>query len=644
LFGRPPELGVVGNGFVQARNDALALEVPLRLRLMVGPSAPELHGLRWETLRDPESRELLVTSDWILFSRYLSSFDFRRVRLRPQGSLRALAVVANPSDVMTYRQGEQPLHPVDVAWELAAARKALDPIPVDAVPGRASLKNLSASLSSREYDVLYLVCHGAFVGGQPQLWLERDDGTPKDGTAHVVAGHELVTRLNELRAPPRLVILVSCQSAGRGNGDALAALGPRLAESGIPAVLAMQGNVTMETAGAFMRAFFEKLSADGVIDRAVAAARGQFRDKQDSWMPALFMRLATGRIWYVPGFTGAGAGDDLWITLGTSISLGRCTPILGPGLLEPYLGSSRDLARRLAEKHRFPLAPHDREDLPQVAQYLAITLGEDILQAEVVHQMRAELLGRYGENLADGLAGGSAVQQLAQLIASAGKLRRQQDPAEPHRVLAGLRFPIYLTTNPDTLLADALREAGRPPRVEPCHWREDGQWPAALGAADRDYEPTWQTPLVSQLFGRIDAEDSDPAADSGPLVLTEDDYFDYLIGVTRNSELIPPVVTSALASTALLFLGFRLDDWDFRVLFRSIMRQEGRHRRRRYVHVAVQIDPEEGRIVEPKRARRFLERYFEGANIQIYWGNVEDFTHALRERLPATAVVNPASR
>jgi hypothetical protein len=622
LFGDPD----LRSGFLQARNDAQTLGVPLRLRLLIGPSAPELHGLRWETLRDPASGDLLVTNQQILFSRYLSSFDFRRVRLRPQSSLRALALVANPSNVTAYQPEGQPLQPVDVAGELALAREGLGEVPMEAVPGRASLKTLSASLS-REYDILYLVCHGALVDGKPMLWLERDDGT-----AHVVSGHELVTRLNELRVHPRLVILVSCQSAGqgqvpvRGNGDALAALGPRLAEAGVPAVLAMQGSVTMQTAGAFMRVFFEELRRDGLIDRAVAAARGQVRDRPDSWMPVLFMRLATGRIWYVPGFAGAGAVDDLWMTLRTSIDLGKCTPILGPGLLEPYLGSSRDLARQLAVKHHFPLAPHDREDLPQVAQYLAITLGEDILQAEVVRQMRTELLGRYGEGLADDLTGGSPVGQLAQLIARAGARRRQQDPAEPHRVLAELPFPIYLTTNPDTLLADALRDAGKSPHLEPCRWRED-----ALGPSERDYEPTRENPLVSQLFGQIDAEDSDP------MVLTEDDYFDYLIGVTRNSELISPVVTSALASTALLFLGFRLDDWDFRVLFRSIMRQEGRHRRRRYVHVAVQIDPEEGRIVEPKRARRFLERYFEGANIQIYWGNVEDFTRALRERLPGAA-------
>src|SRR6266545_4183197 len=53
----------------------------LRLRLLVGPSAPELHGLRWELLRDPETRAPLATSEKTLFSRFMVSQDWRPVKL-----------------------------------------------------------------------------------------------------------------------------------------------------------------------------------------------------------------------------------------------------------------------------------------------------------------------------------------------------------------------------------------------------------------------------------------------------------------------------------------------------------------------------------------------------------------------------------
>ena len=92
------------------------------------------------------------------------------------------------------------------------------------------------------------------------------------------------------------------------------------------------------------------------------------------------------------------------------------------------------------------------------------------------------------------------------------------------------------------------------------------------------------------------------------------------------------MVRRALADTGLLFMGFQMDDWDFRVLFRSIMSQEGRGRRSGYVHVAAQINPEEGRILEPERARRYLERYFHHADISIYWGSTEDFVQEIQHR------------
>jgi hypothetical protein len=69
------------------------------------------------------------------------------------------------------------------------------------------------------------------------------------------------------------------------------------------------------------------------------------------------------------------------------------------------------------------------------------------------------------------------------------------------------------------------------------------------------------------------------------------------------------------------------------VLFRSIMRQEGRSRRTRYSHVAVQIDPEESSTLEPERARRYMQKYFGGADISIYWGSVESFVRDLQRGL-----------
>jgi hypothetical protein len=608
--------------FSTARATAHTEDASLRVRLLID-GAPELHCLRWEMLQDPDDGSYLFTGEQILFSRYLSSLDWRKVALRWQSQLTALIVIANPANLNKFQ-----LAPVDVAGELARAQSSMNSIRTTelASAGKATINNLEASLREGGHDILYLVCHGKIVEDESQLFIEDDDGK-----GAWVAGSELASRLNGLSRRPKLVVLASCQSAGNSEGSVanagvLVALGSLLADAGIPAVLAMQGNVSMETLSKFMPVFFRELLRDGQIDRAVAVARGDVRDRPDCWMPVLFMRLVDGRIWYVPGFADDQEGFERWPALLNSIRQGRCTPILGSGLTESLIGSSREIAQRWAEKCHFPMAPSDREDLPNVAQYRAIDQDSQLARSELSDYLSNQIRDRYPSAPPD-----AALDQLLEYV---GSQRRKDDPAEPHRVLARLSFPIYITTNPDTLLESALLEEGKHPQSEICRWNGDLEaLPSIYDKRRGDKGPAYRAdpnrPLVYHLFGRLSVPES--------LVLTEDDYFDYLIGVTRNEDLIPEQIKGALVNTALLFLGFQMDDWDFRVLFRSLMGQEGGKRRIRYSHVAVQIDPEQGRVLEPEGARRYLDKYFAGAHISIYWGNAEDFVKELNDRRLAAA-------
>jgi hypothetical protein len=599
--------------YQQACTAAETARAVLRVRLFIGPTAPELHALKWELLRDPVTGKLLATREWILFSRYLSSNDWRPVKLRPKDSLRALVVIANPSDLGKYQMA-----PVDVEGERKRAEDALGEIPIVEVTGPGTFSSLISRLRE-EFEILYLVAHGALKDGDPILWFES-----ATGESDTRPGRDLVDRLGELPRAPRLVVLASCQSgdttARVGDGDALSALGPRMAEAGIAAVIAMQGNVSMATVERFMPVFFRQLRDDGQIDRAMAAARFEVRDRYDVASPVLFLRLTSGRIWYVPGLArGPDQEFDLWPGIREYLKPDRpkATPILGSGLLEPYLGSTREFAHRWAQKNQFPLAPHAREDLPQVAQYLSVRFEAETLRL----MFDDELTKALERNLGSRFARASEAVPVADLLAEAGAHRRKVNLADPHRVLAELPIPIYLTTNPDRLLIDALREVKKSPEVDVCPWTEWADRSKFISkfifAREPDFTPTVDRPLVYYLFGRLEDPES--------LILTEDDYFDYLIRLTRNNNWIPEVVRSALVNTALFFLGFRLDDWDFRVLFRSLMGQEGRERRKKFKHVAVQIDPEEGRNLDTAGARRFLQRYFDALKIIIYWGHVDDF-------------------
>ena len=267
--------------------------IDIRLRLLIGGSAPELHSIRWELLLDPDTRQPLATSERIVFSRFMFGEDYRQISLPRKSELRALIAVAAPNDTADFD-----LATVDKAGEIARAREALAGLNVTVVgedtpltPGRLIEAIRKGS------NIVYLVCHGKLPNERPAcLYLQNEQGN----TAPVVAG-DFAQLIRELKDPPCLVVLASCESASaEGISGAHSAFAPDLAAAGVPAVVAMQGKITMETIRQAMPVFFRELVRDGRIDRAMAVARGEVRARPDSWMPALFLRLKQGFIWYEP--------------------------------------------------------------------------------------------------------------------------------------------------------------------------------------------------------------------------------------------------------------------------------------------------------------------------------------------------------
>ncbi len=637
--------------FTKARDVAFSNDAPLRVRLFIHPNAPELHSLRWETLRDPRDNAWLFTNQNVLFSRYLSTLSWRRVRLRAKSDLRALVVIANPADIGQWRVGGQALTPVDVAGELQRSKAALGSIRVTelASGGKATVGQMSEHLGN-DYDILYLVCHGASDKDRPRLYLENEAGN-----VAVVPGADLVTRLQELPQAPRLVVLASCQSAGTGlaagepssiDQGALAALGPRLVEAGVPAVVAMQGNVTMQTIETFMPVFFRELIKHGPVDQAMAAARGSVRERPDAWMPVLFMRFKSGHISYSRGFSAEQDGKSFtkWRSVLNNIERERCTAILGPGVSEVVLGPERELAQQWAVRAAFPFGERNAERLAQVAQYASTMEDSSLIRTDFTRQLLQRSIVRRFKNAREVSQTGPVAEMVAQaerlvreqqrgdalfvraeqVIAEAGRLAREQKELEPHTVLASLPFRIYITASQDNLLFEALKAAGKQPERDYCRWNADLEGMDPFIDYNGSYAPSRDQPLVFHLFGYLGQPES--------LVLTEDNYLDYLVGITRYRDAIPDAVGRALVSSALLVLGFRVEDWSFRALFRGVLRrQEGRALREGFVHVAAQVSPEGDETLDPDRVRHYLEEYFQKDRINAYWGSVEEFVQELHQ-------------
>ena len=154
--------------FQVARTAAQQGSKKLRLYLSIDRSALELHSLRWEMLLDPQDDTPLAIDPNVLFSRFLASQDWEPIQLRPKKRLKALAAIANPSDLAEgkFTIGDQVLPEVNVAAELERAQHGFSEARLDelvsdpAAPGTVSIANLMEKLR-QGYDILYLVCHGA---------------------------------------------------------------------------------------------------------------------------------------------------------------------------------------------------------------------------------------------------------------------------------------------------------------------------------------------------------------------------------------------------------------------------------------------------------------------------------------------------
>jgi SIR2-like domain len=271
----------------------------------------------------------------------------------------------------------------------------------------------------------------------------------------------------------------------------------------------------------------------------------------------------------------------------------RCTPFVGAGASASFLPVGSQIAKEWAEATRYPLP--DVTDLARVAQYLAVT--EDPMWPK---------------------------EQISERLAKA-LIPATTSPDDPHQILAALELPIYVTTNYDGLMARALRERGKDVKEGICRWNQEiaEELPEEF-TLPPDYEPTPDAPLVYHLHGHLELPES--------LVLTEDDYIDFLIRISRDETLLPVYVRKAFTGASVLFVGYRIADTNFRVLFRSLViyMQESLKRS----HFSVQSSPKDDEFADEakQRAKDYLVRYFDLQRISVFWGYSQDFAQELGKR------------
>jgi hypothetical protein len=269
-----------------------AQQVGLRLRLRLADT-PELAEVPWEFLYDPRHNRFLVQSLRTPLVRYLDLPDPPRL-LSVDGPLRLLVMISSPTDYPA----------LDVEHEWSALTGALAQ---QLAEGRVIVEGLAANMSTlrkqlrrREFHVFHFVGHGRYRPdwGDGVLVMEDRNGRP-----HEVTGEELGGLLNEYDQT-RLAVLNACEGARSGVSDPFAGVAQSLIRQGLPAVVAMQFEITDDAAIIFAREFYGPIADGYPVEAALAEARGAIRDEGNltEWgTPVLYSRVPDGHLFDLTG-------------------------------------------------------------------------------------------------------------------------------------------------------------------------------------------------------------------------------------------------------------------------------------------------------------------------------------------------------
>jgi hypothetical protein len=262
----------------------------LRLRLHLDVAAS---NLPWEYLFDQAGGRFLSLSRMTPVVRYLEIDDVPKpLRLDPP--LHVLGVIASPSDYPG----------LDVKTEWARLQEALSGLVQAGVVdvellSTATVDELLEVLQRGTYHVLHFIGHGGFRESSDEGVVLFED---EAGKSRQLTGEELGILLQD-HPTLRLVVLNSCEGARGGVGDPFSGTAQNLVRRRIPAVVAMQFEITDTAALRFSRSFYGALASNYPVDAAIAESRRWIRLSGNTFewgTPVLYMLAPDGRLFELP--------------------------------------------------------------------------------------------------------------------------------------------------------------------------------------------------------------------------------------------------------------------------------------------------------------------------------------------------------
>ena len=257
--------GEVRSRYAVSRAKAIQEAKGLRVRLHI--EAPDLAALPWEYLYDQGEGEFLCLSRSTPLVRYLN-LPRSREPLTVAPPLRILGLVASPNNPATPK--------LDVEAEQTQLERALSGlrkrglVELHWLEGHTWRDLQQAMWQERgPWHMLHFIGHGGFneQAEEGMLALETEEGG-----LHLLNATQLGRMLRDHRSL-RLVLLNACEGARGSKRDRFSSVGATLERGGIPAVLAMQYEITDRAALELTRTFYEALTGGLPVDAALTEAR-----------------------------------------------------------------------------------------------------------------------------------------------------------------------------------------------------------------------------------------------------------------------------------------------------------------------------------------------------------------------------------
>ena len=271
--------------------EAEAQNAGLRLRLRIA-DAPELNDVPWEYLYNSNLNRFLSLSEYTPLIRFLDLPE--RIRPLPvDARLEILVMISSPTDYPG----------LDIENEWSRLNEALaGPVGSGQVRLRrlpeARLTVLQRELRRGEYHILHFIGHAGFDREAQGGVLVLCDDT---GKGRRVTAENLGFLLHDHRSL-RLVVLNACEGSRASRADPFAGVAQTLVQQGVPAVIAMQFEITDQAAITFAEEFYASVADGHPVDAALADARKAiFGTGNDiEWgTPVLYLRAPDGLLFSV---------------------------------------------------------------------------------------------------------------------------------------------------------------------------------------------------------------------------------------------------------------------------------------------------------------------------------------------------------